>query len=65
MRSANFQKVHSKLNKGEGRKKGGQIATSQSKEIWTSPRPISTAKLNISRCLHMQPINLVVYKGSY
>ena len=31
----------------------------------SSPRPISTAKLNASRHLHMQPINLVVFKGSY
>ena len=31
----------------------------------SSPRPISTAKLNTLPCLHMQPINLVVYKGSY
>ena len=30
-----------------------------------SPRPISTALLNTSLCLHMQPINLVVHKGSY
>ena len=30
-----------------------------------SPRPISTRKLNTSRCLHIEPINLVVYKGSY
>ena len=36
------------------------------KEImWSSPRPISTAKLNMSPCVHTQPINLVVYKGSY
>ena len=33
--------------------------------VWSSPRPISTAKLNILLCLHTQPINLVVYKGSY
>ena len=32
---------------------------------WSSPRPISTAKLNTSRHLHLQPINLVVFKGSY
>ena len=31
----------------------------------TSPRPISTAKLNTSLCVHLQPINLVVFKGSY
>ena len=33
--------------------------------VWSSPRPISTAKLNMSPCLHTQPINLVVFKGSY
>ena len=30
-----------------------------------SPRPISTGQLNASRRVHLQPINLVVYKGSY
>ena len=40
--------------------------TQLTKEIlWSSPRPISTAKLNASRHLHTQPINLVVFKGSY
>ena len=33
--------------------------------LWSSPRPISTAKLNASRRLHTQPIYLVVFKGSY
>ena len=33
--------------------------------LWSSPRPISTAKLNMLPCLHTQPINLVVYKGPY
>lgn len=28
-------------------------------------RPISTARLNASQRLHLRPINLVVYKGSY
>ena len=32
---------------------------------WLSPRPISIAQLNTLLCLHMRPINLVVYKGSY
>ena len=31
----------------------------------SSPRPISTAKLNMSPCLHTQPINLIVHEGSY
>ena len=35
------------------------------RETWSSPRSISTAKLNMLPCLHTQPINLVVYKGSY
>jgi hypothetical protein len=29
------------------------------------PRPISTARLNTLLCLHLRPINLVVYEGSY
>ena len=28
-------------------------------------RPISTARLNVSRRLHLRPINLVVYQGPY
>ena len=35
------------------------------KGLWSSPRPISTAKLNMLPCLHTQPINLVVFKGPY
>ena len=31
----------------------------------SSPRTISTAKLNVLPRLHMQPINLVVFKGPY
>jgi len=31
----------------------------------SSPRPISTPLLNDSRHLHIVPINLVVFKGSY
>ena len=30
-----------------------------------SVRPISICKLNMSPCLHIRPINLIVYKGSY
>jgi len=29
------------------------------------PRPISTARLNTLLCVHLQPINLVVYEGPY
>ena len=32
---------------------------------WLNPRSISTGQLNISLCFHLQPINLVVFKGSY
>ena len=46
--------------KTEQRKK-----SNERKETKSSPRPISTAKLNASRHLHTQPINLVVLKGSY
>ena len=31
----------------------------------TSPRSISMSQLNTLPCLHLSPINLVVYKGSY
>ena len=31
----------------------------------SSPRPISTGQLNTLLCLHLQPINLVFYKGPY
>ena len=34
-------------------------------KMGSSPRPISTSLLNASRRLHMMPINLVVFKGSY
>ena len=30
-----------------------------------SPRSISTGQLNTSLCLHSQPINLIVFEGSY
>ena len=36
----------------------------QNKKI-PSPRPISTGRLNTSRCVHLRPINLVVYQGPY
>ena len=39
--------------------------TFRTKITWSSPRPISIAKLNVSPHLHLQPINLVVFKGSY
>ena len=31
----------------------------------SSPRPISTGRLNTSPCVHLRPINLVVYQGPY
>ena len=36
----------------------------QNKKI-PSPRPISTGRLNTSPCVHLRPINLVVYQGPY
>src|SRR5438876_9392520 len=30
-----------------------------------SPRPISTGRLNTLPCLHLRPINVVVYHGPY
>ena len=33
--------------------------------LWSSPRLISTSQLNTLLCLHLWPINLVVYKESY
>ena len=32
---------------------------------WSSPRPISTGQLHTLLHLHLRPINLVVFKGSY
>ena len=36
----------------------------ESKKI-PSPRPISTGRLNTLPCVHLRPINLVVYQGPY
>ena len=33
--------------------------------LWSSPRPISKCQLNTLLCLHLIPIYLVVFKGSY
>ena len=33
--------------------------------LWLSPRPISIYQLNTLLCLHLKPIYLVVFKGSY
>ena len=30
-----------------------------------SPRPISTSQLNTSPCVHLWPINLIIFEGSY
>ena len=32
---------------------------------WSSPRSISIGQLNVLLRLHLQPINLVIFKGSY
>ena len=56
-----FIKAHGKLNEGWMMKKNTIDRTKQ----WSSSRPISTVKLNVSLHLHLQPINLIVHKGSY
>ena len=33
--------------------------------LWLNPRPISSSQLNISLCLHLCPIYLIVFQGSY
>ena len=35
------------------------------KPYWISPRPISIGQLHTLLCFHLQPIYLVVFKGSY
>ena len=42
-----------------------QVATFQSNFTRSSPRSISIGQLNTLPCLHLQPINLVIFKGSY
>ncbi len=36
-----------------------------SQTLWLNPRPISKSQLNVSPRLHLSPIYLVVFKGSY
>ena len=57
-----FGKVHVYMNFYVPSKLNNEKVISNT---WSSPRPISTAKLNTSQHLHLQPINLVVFKGSY
>ena len=43
---------------------GEESAILNQEGLWSSPRPISTAKLDTLPCLHMQPISLaLVYRG--
>ena len=42
-----------------------RIPEGLNQNLWSSPRPISTGKLNTLLCLHTRPINQVVYLGSY
>src|SRR4051794_3943718 len=52
-------------------RKDSRASTSSTKTWYASrrknpsPRPISTGRLNTSPCLHLRPINLVVYQGPY
>ena len=41
------------------------IASRKTLNRRSRPRPISTARLNTLLCVHLQPINLVVYEGPY
>ena len=41
------------------------MSYSDDSEKWSSPRPISTGQLNALLRLHSQPINPVVFRGSY
>ena len=47
--------------------KNSRASTSDSKRTRRipSPRPISTGRLNTLPCVHLRPINLVVYQGPY
>src|SRR3954471_23774700 len=42
-----------------------KLSIASSGIIVPSPRPISTGRLNTLLCLHLRPINLVVYQGPY
>ena len=33
--------------------------------IWLSPRSISIRQLHMSPCFHLEPINLIIFQGSY
>ena len=35
------------------------------KVYWLSPRPISIRQLHTSLCFHPEPIDLIVFQGSY
>jgi len=40
-------------------------STNVFERVRSSPRPISTGRLNTLPCVHLRPINLVVYQGPY
>jgi len=40
-------------------------STNVDERVRSSPRPISTGRLNTLPCVHLRPINLVVYQGPY
>ena len=44
---------------------GHECPSPRDQQRWSSPRSISTAKLNASPHLHMQPIYQVVFLGPY
>ena len=47
------------------KKASSGVFTRNESEKWSSPRPISTGQLNTLPRLHSQPINPVVFRGSY
>ena len=54
-----FKKLSNRLKKKKYKKRNAETKNKRKSE-----RPISICKLNMSPCLHIRPINLVVYKGS-
>ena len=54
-----FKKLSNRLKKKKHKKRNAETKNKRKSE-----RPISICKLNMSPCLHIRPINLVVYKGS-
>ena len=61
----NYTPVYCGLPKKEAPSKLNTNLAILSNLNWSSPRSISIGQLNTLPCLHLQPINLVIFKGSY